>query len=1182
VEVRGERPEASGPRTHHVVVAGADDKHAAAMLDSAGGVENLLVLRRRDGAPLARRRAVKVVEESADLYETFERVAGLIGLNVHAEVFISYSRKDSDAADALTAALIGQGRRPWVDRRELHPSEEWLKALRQGIEDCDSFLFLASRASVSSEYCQQELGWADEAGKRIIPVVLPGLTAADLPTALASRQAIFAAGDVASPETVGQVVAALDRDARLVRLHQQFLGRALKWRRSGGDGTLLLRGSELAEAEDWLGAASVRAEPRPTELQVDFINASRAAARSTRRKVWLVGAAVVLVTSGLAVWATFSAVRARREADNAKRSQAEQHAFGAFVDWDADPIKAYLQADRAARTVPDSDALRETFEAMARNLAPRMPSSTTNLETGATQAAFSADLSRVVVRSAGQPPRVVPLTGSEGARVELAEDVAFPQYQQFKFSGDGALVAGVVRPSMDKSAPFQLKVWDAASGRLAASFALGFAGADRRPEVVGFTPGNESVFIETFAQEGGYEGHVLAVKGSPGVAVGEPWKSEQKFMLGRLDATLASLAQVRQDGARWLVRVVNPSTGAPLGAELPFAERVRQVSLSRDGRALAVVTRQAEEGGTSHVTAWVLEEGGPRQVGQVLTAEGPVFVWDVTGDGGALLVINKGADYPAELWRPEAGERVSVPVSRDIASEFVMKAGEEYKVLSFAGDGRYVLAREPLGDRAQGGGAPARQQLSLFDRETLRLVAAPFKLPLDYSAMRPAPDGTGFATASYDGLVERWELLRLRAPEPRSLPVAGPLLEAAFLPDGETVLTTTRRREAAGYSALVDLWHVGRGEHLWQLPEGFGTRMKFCLNGAGTLLATASPAGEEGGAYRVSLWDLGGRRRLWQTDYAAPVEALAFRDGDKVVSTAGTSEGRPAVVVNFDAASGRGEALSPPPALEEGVVHLAFSSDGEHLIADYAYSSVVVWGLRDNRRAAPPLAFSDAAGLRFELGYDILLNLRAIRGEGDGSLRGEVAGRVPVVVRRVGSGTTIVAGDRGVPLLSALGRGDASLYPVRGGGLLSPSGRWFALGTNTTTVSNASAVRVYDLASGFPVTDLLIHQITSRPGEPWPRLLSSASMEFDPVLALAYREEEGALLTLTANGVLRRWPFRRGAGDRPVWETPAELSAALTGRRFVSSSYVQRIPQAEYAAIREGLRAPAAEFAGAR
>jgi len=89
-------------------------------------------------------------------------------------------------------------------------------------------------------------------------------------------------------------------------------------------------------------------------------------------------------------------------------------------------------------------------------------------------------------------------------------------------------------------------------------------------------------------------------------------------------------------------------------------------------------------------------------------------------------------------------------------------------------------------------------------------------------------------------------------------------------------------------------------------------------------------------------------------------------------------------------------------------------------------------------------------------------------------------------------------------------------------------------------------------------------------------------MEFDPVLALTYREEEGLILTVTMNGLLREWPFRRGRAEKPIWETLSEMSAALTGRRFVSASYIQRIPQAEYVKIRERVRASMGEVGGER
>jgi hypothetical protein len=142
---------------------------------------------------------------------------------------------------------------------------------------------------------------------------------------------------------------------------------------------------------------------------------------------------------------------------------------------------------------------------------------------------------------------------------------------------------------------------------------------------------------------------------------------------------------------------------------------------------------------------------------------------------------------------------------------------------------------------------------------------------------------------------------------------------------------------------------------------------------------------------------------------------------------------------------------------------------------------------------------------------------------------------------------------------------------VRGTNLVSDSGQWFALATNVTSVANASGLRIYDFSAGYPITDFLIHQTMARPGDVWPRILSTRDTEFDPVLAIAYRDEDGRLLTLTTNGVLRRWPFRRGQQQKPWWSAPPALSAALTCRRLVNGSYVRRIPQKDFLAIRQQL-----------
>jgi hypothetical protein len=69
-------------------------------------------------------RRFRVIEGAGDLYDVFERIAVPLGIDVRTDVFLSYSRSDLAKAEALTQALLDRGRRPWVDRRDLQPSED--------------------------------------------------------------------------------------------------------------------------------------------------------------------------------------------------------------------------------------------------------------------------------------------------------------------------------------------------------------------------------------------------------------------------------------------------------------------------------------------------------------------------------------------------------------------------------------------------------------------------------------------------------------------------------------------------------------------------------------------------------------------------------------------------------------------------------------------------------------------------------------------------------------------------------------------------------------------------------------------------------------------------------------------------------------------------------------------------
>ena len=78
------------------------------------------------------------------------------------DVFISYSRRDIDFVRHLFDQLITRDRDAWAD---------WSAEIYRGIEAADSFLFVISPDSVTSEICTLEIEHAVKHNKRLVPVV---------------------------------------------------------------------------------------------------------------------------------------------------------------------------------------------------------------------------------------------------------------------------------------------------------------------------------------------------------------------------------------------------------------------------------------------------------------------------------------------------------------------------------------------------------------------------------------------------------------------------------------------------------------------------------------------------------------------------------------------------------------------------------------------------------------------------------------------------------------------------------------------------------------------------------------------------------------------------------------------------------------------------------------------------
>ena len=264
------------------------------------------------------------------------------------DVFISYSRRDSAYVSALQAALSERGKDVWVDVEGIRDAEVFPDVLRRAIESSDAFLFVISPDSVASEYCQLEIAHAVELNKRIVPVTLHPVADAEVPEEIRFRNWIPAGDGAPEDEGVARITAALEADLAWDRQHTRMTVKALEWEQSGRDRSFLLRGSDLAAAEQWLASGAGK-DPGPTELEQRYLLAARAA--SSRRLRMLVGAslAVGAVSIALLVFALIS----RGQAVDAKTgAEAQALAAESQSQLPVDPELSVLLAQEGMHVKP--------------------------------------------------------------------------------------------------------------------------------------------------------------------------------------------------------------------------------------------------------------------------------------------------------------------------------------------------------------------------------------------------------------------------------------------------------------------------------------------------------------------------------------------------------------------------------------------------------------------------------------------------------------------------------------------------------------------------------------------------------------------------------------------------------------------------------------------------------------
>jgi hypothetical protein len=193
-----------------------------------------------------------------------------------------------------------RGKQLWVDRADIEPAADSWARIARGIRAAKALVFVITPESATSAPCLRELDAAADLNKLIVPVVLRRTDPRGLDERLTAPNWIFFTPDRDFEESLGLVLRALDNDVEWRDDHARLAVRADEWVQSGRDRSFVLRGLDLRLAQEWLARAAEHEKVPPTDLQVEYILASRKAAIRTRRtwRTALITALVVVLGLG--------------------------------------------------------------------------------------------------------------------------------------------------------------------------------------------------------------------------------------------------------------------------------------------------------------------------------------------------------------------------------------------------------------------------------------------------------------------------------------------------------------------------------------------------------------------------------------------------------------------------------------------------------------------------------------------------------------------------------------------------------------------------------------------------------------------------------------------------------------------------------------------------------------------
>ncbi len=88
------------------------------------------------------------------------------------QTFISYPRKNAEFALKLARELKSAGFQVWFDQLDIPAGSRWDDEVQRALQECEIFLVILTPEAIESQNVKDEIGYAIDSGKRIMPVLL--------------------------------------------------------------------------------------------------------------------------------------------------------------------------------------------------------------------------------------------------------------------------------------------------------------------------------------------------------------------------------------------------------------------------------------------------------------------------------------------------------------------------------------------------------------------------------------------------------------------------------------------------------------------------------------------------------------------------------------------------------------------------------------------------------------------------------------------------------------------------------------------------------------------------------------------------------------------------------------------------------------------------------------------------